>query len=112
MIPCAMQEQVSRSDAVCRGSTPYSLVISLAIGAAITIATVLLAVAISIKAVKKAMPYIPPRLLLAFFLIKDRMASKPPFSFISAAIDATRIVTIMVSNMPLIPLPMEASAVA
>ena len=85
---------------------------SLAIGAAMTIATVLFAVAISINTVRKAMPYIPPRLLPAFLRMKERIASKPPFSFMSEAIEATRIVTIMVSNIPFIPFPMEASAVA
>ena len=52
----------------------------------------------------------PPRLLPAFPLMNERIASNPPFSFMSDAIEATRIVTIIVSNMPPKPLPMDASA--
>ena len=58
------------------------------------------------------MPSIPPRLLSAFSFIKERMASKPPFSRISAAIDETNIVTIIVSNIPAMPFPIDESAVA
>ena len=107
-----MQEQVSRSDAVILGATLYSRLMSRAMGAAMTMATVLLAVARSMKAVRKAIPNIPPRLLSAFLRIIARIAANPPFSFINAAMDATRIVTIIVSNMPEIPAPMEDSAVA
>ena len=44
--------------------------------------------------------------------MKSRIASNPPFSFMSAPIEATRIVTIMVSNIPLVPLPIAEKAVA
>ena len=107
-----IQEQVSRRDAVTLGSTLYSSVISLAIGAAMTMATVLFAVATSMKAVRNAIPNMPPRRLSALLRMKERMAAKPPLARIRAAIEATRIVTIIVSNIPEIPPPMEERALA
>ena len=69
IIPCMIHELVSRRDATFLGSTPYSFPMCLAIGAATTIATVLLAVATSINAVSIDIPNIAPILELAFFLI-------------------------------------------
>ena len=88
MIPCIMHELVSRREAVFLGSTLYSSLMFCAIGAAMTMATVLFAVAMSMKAVRRKMPKLPPLFPFAFFLIMDRIVSKPPFSFIRAAIDA------------------------
>ena len=88
----------------------YSSAMFFAIGAAMTMATVLLAVATSIRPVSSATPSMPPRLPRKLRRMKPRIASNPPFSRISAAVDATRIVTIMVSNMPVVPLPIAEKA--
>ena len=78
-------------------------------GFAITIATVLLAVAISIAPTSSPIPSCPPLLPLNIFLIPPRRASKPPLSRISAHIAATSTATIHVSNMPDTPEPIPAT---
>ena len=56
MIPCVMQENVSSKEADFLADTPYVFAISRAIGFAITIATVLFAVATSIAATRMPIP--------------------------------------------------------
>ena len=60
MIPWKIQEKVSRSDAAFLGVIQYSCAISFAIGFAMTIATVLFAVAISIVPTSSPIPSWPP----------------------------------------------------
>ena len=83
--------------------------ISFAMGFAITIATVLFAVAISITPTKSPIPSFPPFEPLKIFLIRSSKAAKPPYSSINAQIAETRIATMAVSNIPETPLPMLAS---
>ena len=109
MMPWKMQENVSRIDAALRGVMPYSSLISLAMGFAITMATVLFAVAMSIAPTRRPMPIWPPRLPRNAFRIQLSSASKPPYSRISAQIAETKIATIEVSNIPAAPLPMFSS---
>ena len=111
MMPWKTQETVSRMEAVFFGSMPYSFEISLAMGPARTMVTVLFAVAMSRMPVSAAMPNMPPFLPFAVLWIMLRMASKPPFAFMSAPMDATSSVTMMVSNMPERPSPMAVRAV-
>ena len=59
MMAWNMQEEVSRSDAVFLGSMLYCSAISFAIGAAMMIATVLLAHAMSIIPVNRKIPSMP-----------------------------------------------------
>ena len=100
-----MQEKVSSREAVFLGVIPYSCAISLAIGFAITMATVLFAVAISMVPTRSPIPSCPPFLPRKILWIQPRSASKPPYSRISAHIAATRIATIQVSNIPDTPEP-------
>lgn len=78
-------------------------------GVAITMATVLFAVAISISPTNKPMPSRPPLLPLKTCLIQCRRAAKPPYSLMSAQIAATRIATMLVSNIPAAPVPILPS---
>ena len=80
-------------------------------GLAITIATVLFAVAISIAPTKSPIPSIPPRLPLNIFLINCNNAAKPPYSLIRAQIAETKIATIVVSNIPDTPPPIFARSI-
>ena len=89
---------------------PYSSLISFAMGFAITMATVLFAVAMSIAPTSRPMPICPPRLPRNAFLIQPSSASKPPYSRMSAQMAETRMATIDVSNMPAAPLPMFSSS--
>ena len=68
-------------------------------------ATVLFAVAMSIAAVRKQMPIIPPRRLVVRFRINSRIASKPPFSLIRAQRADTIKATMVVSYMEATPDP-------
>ena len=78
-------------------------------GFAITIATVLFAVAISIRATSRPIPSWPPFLPLKTRRIPLRRASKPPLYFIRAHIAATKTATIAVSNIPEAPEPIPES---
>ena len=77
-MPWKMQEKVSSREAERLGLIPYSSATSLAMGPAITIATVLLAVAMSISPTSSPIPSWPPRLPRNTRRIKARMLSKPP----------------------------------
>ena len=92
-------------DAVFRGVIPYSCDISFAIGLAITIATVLFAVAMSMVPTRSPIPSWPPFCPRKILRIQFNKASNPPYSRINAHIAATRIATIQVSNIPLTPEP-------
>ena len=61
-MPWNTQEKVSSREADRLGLMPYSVAISLAIGPAITMATVLLAVEMSMRPTRMPMPSCPPRL--------------------------------------------------
>lgn len=73
-----MLEKVSSREAERLGLMPYSSATSLAMGPAMTMATVLLAVAISMRPTSRPMPSWPPRLPRNTRRMKARMLSKPP----------------------------------
>ena len=58
------------------------------------------------------MPNMAPRLPFENLRISARIAANPPKASINALMEATRIVTIMVSNIPDVPVPMAENAVA
>ena len=107
-----MQLKMSMRLATRTGSMPYSSPICLAMGPETTMATVLLAQAMSSSNVSKPQPSSPPRLPVKCRLMNARIDAKPPYSRMSALIDATRIVTIIVSNIPAVPVPMAENALA
>ena len=110
-MPWKMQEKVSSREADSLGVMPYSWLISLAMGPAMTMATVLLAVAMSMAPTSRPTPRRPPTLPRNTRRMKASRASKPPWARIRAHMADTRMVTMMVSNMPEAPLPMPASMV-
>ena len=69
MIPCHVAAKISNVEATRFGSMLYSSAISFAIGPAITIATVLFAVAQSTNDARQAIPSSPPRFVLICFLM-------------------------------------------
>ena len=85
------------------GAIPYSSLISLAIGPAMTMATVLFAVEMSIAPTSSPTPRRPPTLPWNTRRMKASRAAKPPCSRIRAHMAETRIVTMMVSNIPSAP---------
>ena len=70
-----------------------------------TIATVLLAVAMSIVPTRSPIPSCPAFLPLNTFFIPYKSASKPPYSLIRAHIADTSTATMHVSNIPDTPEP-------
>ena len=74
-------------------------------------ATVLFAVAISMMETRSPIPNSPPLRDLNPRRISCRMNSNPPNSLISAPMEATRMVTIIVSNIPVVPSPIAPIAV-
>ena len=68
-------------------------------------ATVLLAVAISIAPTRSPTPSCPPLFPLKVLLMPLRSASKPPYSLIRAHIADTSMATMLVSNIPDTPEP-------
>ena len=109
MTPWNTQENVSRMEAVLRLETLYVSAISWAMGFAITMATVLLAVAMSMAPTSSPMPSWPPFRLRNRRLMPFNRATKPPFSRMSAQMALTSTATIVVSNMPAAPVPMLPS---
>ena len=74
-----------------------------------TMATVLLAVAMSMAPTSRPMPSWPPLRPLNRRWIPLSSATKPPCSRMSAQMALTSRATIVVSNMPAAPVPMLAS---
>ena len=77
-------------------------------GFAMTMATVLFAVAMSMAPTKSPMPSCPPLRLLNRLLMPASRAAKPPCSRMSAQMALTSRATMVVSNMPAAPVPMFA----
>ena len=109
MTPWNTQENVSRMEAVLRLEMPYVSAISWAMGFAITMATVLLAVAMSMAPTSSPMPSWPPFRLRNRRLMPFNRATKPPYSRMSAQMALTSTATMVVSNMPAAPVPMLPS---
>lgn len=104
-MPCTMHPKISRSDAVFCGVMLYSLLICFAMGAAMTIATVLFAVATSKALTKRPTPSCPLLWPLNTLWIKSSRAANPPWMRISPQRALTRTATMMVSYMPEMPFP-------
>ena len=84
-----MELNISRREALRRGVTPKSVLMSLAMGPAITIATVLLAVHTSTSRARAAIPSSPPFSSLMRLLIKFKTKSIPPCSLTKVMMQAT-----------------------
>ena len=82
---------------------------SLAIGPAVRMATVLLAVQRFTKQVRAAMPISPPLLLLMLRVNVLMMRSMPPLYRMISSMRPARMVTIMSSDMPIMPSFMAAN---
>ena len=108
MMPWNTHENVSSMDAVLRLEMPYVSPISFAMGFAMTMATVLFAVAMSMAPTSRPMPSWPPLRLLNRLLMPLSSATKPPCSRMSAQMALTSTATMVVSNMPAAPEPMFA----
>ena len=104
-MPCPTDVNISRREADRFGSTPYSSLISLAIGPAITIATVLFAVHISTSSESRAIPACAPLCPRIRLLIWFRINVIPPFFLTSHTIHATMIEMTVISYMDTTPSP-------
>ena len=99
------QAKISTRLASLFGAILYFAPISFAIGHVTIMAIVLLTIAAERIQDIRPIPYSAPRLLLILSLIASTSHSTPPYSRTSPIIPDTKIATILILNISLIPFP-------